>query len=204
MLPPSLQDSLPAGWLSLYREGVEPSGSLQKVSDHPSSFSGLSLAQGKFHFEPPFTVAVGTRISSRAPRTEPYVRLSRIRLPPRVCDGEASARPRMEDDWFREPGVHQLRHLCPRDPIFLASTPQRMQPKVSDVVPEHRQCAAVGRHCMVVEVAADDPSQPLPLLGDRLVHASPHLLFDHLELRPHAVPPGLLLIWNLSWRVLPQ
>ena len=41
------------------------------------------------------------------------------------------------------------------------------------------------------EVAADDPSQPLPLLGDRLVHASPHLLFDLLELRPHAVPPGL-------------
>ena len=32
----------------LYREGVEPSGSLQKVSDHPSSFSGLILAQGKF------------------------------------------------------------------------------------------------------------------------------------------------------------
>src|SRR6476619_1864319 len=55
VLPPSLQGSLPAGWLSLYREGVEPSGSLQKVSDHPSSFSGLSLAQGKFHFEPPFT-----------------------------------------------------------------------------------------------------------------------------------------------------
>src|SRR6516164_6235866 len=47
MSPPSLQDSLPAGWLSLYREGVEPSGSLQKVSDHPSSFSGLSLAQAE-------------------------------------------------------------------------------------------------------------------------------------------------------------
>src|SRR5262252_10398596 len=75
--------------------------------------------------------------------------------------------------------------------ILLASTRQRMPPKVSDVVPEHRQCAAVGRHRMVVEVAADDPSQPLPLLGDRLMHASPHLLFDHLELRPHAVPPGL-------------
>src|SRR5437016_8233748 len=41
---------LASGWLArLYREGVEPSGSLQKVSDHPSSFSGLSLAQGKFH-----------------------------------------------------------------------------------------------------------------------------------------------------------
>ena len=32
-------------------------------------------------------VAVGTCVSSHAPRTEPYVRLSRIRLPPRVCDG---------------------------------------------------------------------------------------------------------------------
>src|SRR5262245_12253317 len=46
---------LASGWLArLYREGVEPSGSLQKVSDHPPSFSGLSLAQGKFHFAPPF------------------------------------------------------------------------------------------------------------------------------------------------------
>jgi hypothetical protein len=32
MLPPPMQSSLPAGWLGLYREGVEPSGSLQKVS----------------------------------------------------------------------------------------------------------------------------------------------------------------------------
>ncbi len=32
---------LASGWLArLYREGVEPSGSQQKVSDHPSSFSG--------------------------------------------------------------------------------------------------------------------------------------------------------------------
>jgi hypothetical protein len=44
---------LASGWLArLYREGVEPSGSLQKVSDHPSSFSGLGLAQGKFHHDP--------------------------------------------------------------------------------------------------------------------------------------------------------
>src|SRR5262249_45950256 len=32
-------------------------------------------------------VAVGTCGSSHAPRTDPYVRLSRIRLLPRVCDG---------------------------------------------------------------------------------------------------------------------
>src|SRR5262245_10939839 len=66
MSPPSLQGSLPAGWLSLYREGVEPSGSLQKVSDHPSSFSGLSLAQGKFHVEPPLhhSITSSARASS--------------------------------------------------------------------------------------------------------------------------------------------
>src|SRR5262245_4669058 len=33
-------------------------------------------------------VAVGTCVASHAPRTEPYGRLSRIRLPPRVCDGQ--------------------------------------------------------------------------------------------------------------------
>jgi hypothetical protein len=50
----TIHAKLASGWLAhLYREGVEPSGSLQKVSDHPSSFSGLCLAQGKFHFEPP-------------------------------------------------------------------------------------------------------------------------------------------------------
>ena len=44
---------LASGWLArLYREGVEPSGSQQKVSDHSSSFSGFILAQGKFHDAP--------------------------------------------------------------------------------------------------------------------------------------------------------
>src|SRR3954469_3742081 len=34
--PPPMQDSLPAGGLRLYREGVEPSGSLRKVSGYIS------------------------------------------------------------------------------------------------------------------------------------------------------------------------
>ena len=38
---------LPAGGLRLYREGVEPSGSLRKVSGYiPFSFPGLRLSQG--------------------------------------------------------------------------------------------------------------------------------------------------------------
>src|SRR5262249_5670107 len=59
------------------RERGSARGQIQKIS------------AGKFHFKPPFTVAVGTCVSSHAPRTEPYVRLSRIRLPPRVYDGES-------------------------------------------------------------------------------------------------------------------
>jgi hypothetical protein len=138
-------------------------------------------------------VAVGTRVSSRAPRTEPYVRLSRIRLPPWVCDGKAIARPRMEDDRFRKPGVHQLRHPCPRDPILLAATPQRAPPEIGDMVPEHVQCESVGWHCVVIEVTANDPLQPVPLLGDRLVHAPSQRLLDLPQFRLHAVPPGLPL-----------
>src|ERR1700730_11473151 len=55
------------------------------------------------------------RMAASLAAPESYVRLSRIRLPPWVCDGEAIARPRMEDDGFREPVVRQLRHPCPRD-----------------------------------------------------------------------------------------
>ena len=91
-----------------------------------------------------------------APRTEPYERLSRIRLPPRVCDGKTIAGPRMEDDRFREPVVYQLRHPVPRHPILLAAPPQRAPPEVGDMVPEHMQCMGIGRHCMIVEVAVDD------------------------------------------------
>src|SRR5215831_6497171 len=126
-----------------------------------------------------------------APRTEPYGRLSRIRLPPRVCDGETITWPRMEDVRFREPVVHQLRHPSPRHPILLAAPPKRAPPEVSDMVPEHVQCVGIGRHCVVIEVTVDDIAQPFPLSRDRLVHAPPHLLFDHLELRSHAVRPGL-------------
>src|SRR5215204_1248556 len=55
---------------------------------------------------------------------------------------------------------------------------------------EHVQCTTVGRHCVVIEVAADNPAQPSPLFRDWLVHAPSHLLLDLLKLRPHAVPSG--------------
>ena len=58
------------------------------------------------------------------------------------------------------------------------------------MVPERVQCTRIGRHGVVVEVAAHDPLQPSPLLGDRLVHALPQLVLDHPQLRLHAVPPA--------------
>jgi len=45
--PPLVQDSLPAGGLRLCREGVEPSGSLRKVSGHIlPPFQDFVLSQG--------------------------------------------------------------------------------------------------------------------------------------------------------------
>jgi hypothetical protein len=67
------------------------------------------------------------------------MRLSRIRLPPRVCDGKAIARP-----GFWEPNLHQLRHPRPRDPIPLATTPQRAPPEVGDLVQETNTTASVS------------------------------------------------------------
>src|SRR4051795_7376126 len=40
------------------------------------------------------------------------------------------------------------------------------------------------------KVAGDDLLQPFPLLGDRLMHPSPQLFLDVLELRPLAIPTG--------------
>src|SRR5436309_6352198 len=136
-------------------------------------------------------VAVGTRVSPRAPRTEPYVRLSRIRLPPRVCDGVAIAGPGMEDGRFREPSIRQLCHSFPGGAILLAATPQRAPPEVADMVPKDVQGTTVGRHCVVVEVAADYLAKPFPLGGDRQVHAPSQYVLDLPQLRPHAVRPGL-------------
>src|SRR6516225_9026312 len=56
MLPPSLQSSLPAGWLAFTGRELNPLDRYKRFQiTFPSSFSGFVLAQGKFHFEPPFT-----------------------------------------------------------------------------------------------------------------------------------------------------
>src|ERR1700758_3663996 len=56
VLPPSLQSSLPAGWLAFTGRELNPLDCYKRFQiTFPSSFSGFVLAQGKFHSEPPFT-----------------------------------------------------------------------------------------------------------------------------------------------------
>src|SRR5215469_13452018 len=68
--------------------------------------------------------AVGPAVTGR-PRTEPYERLSRIRLPPWVFDGEAYARPRMKDSRFGEPVVRQPGYPGPRELVPLTAPLKR-------------------------------------------------------------------------------
>src|SRR5262244_253060 len=94
------------------------------------------ISAGKFHVEPPsqFTVAVGTRVSSRAPRTEPYVRLSRIRLPPWVCDGKclpyAAPAPVTRSSGSASGTCFAGSH-SPWSPPFAPPTPRRIAPLCS-------------------------------------------------------------------------
>src|SRR6266568_9084325 len=119
------------------------------------------------------------------------MRLSRIRLPPWVRNGEACLRPWMEDRRFGYPIVGQPHYPFPSRAILLTAPPERALPEFGDQETEHSQRLTVGRHGMIVEVALDDLSQPFPLDRDRLVPTPPQFLFDHLHLRPHAIGPGL-------------
>ena len=114
---------LASGWLArLYREGVEPSGSLQKVSDHmSSSFSGLILAQegptraGSFSSWPtsrPMPGAAGSRRRSRRSRSKrssasmacsTSSAASMVRAPKSVCArGTERAPCRCAGAWLRQ------------------------------------------------------------------------------------------------------
>jgi hypothetical protein len=81
--------------------------------------------------------------------------------------------------------------LCHVESVPLAAALERAQPEAADVVVEDREGATIGRHRVVVKVAADDRSQPLPLEGDCLMPPLSQFLQDFLEFRPHAVASGL-------------
>src|SRR3979490_592903 len=63
-----------------------------------------------------------------APRSDPYVQLSGVRLPPRVSDGESLGRPGMADTRLWEPLVGQLPDPSPRDRGPVAAAGPRPPP----------------------------------------------------------------------------
>jgi hypothetical protein len=86
-------------------------------------------------------------------RTEPDVRLSRIRLPPRVSKGKPLLGPRVKDKRLGQPFVGQAPNPRPAEPVFLAAASERLLPAADDLGAEGFQRAAVQRHGMVVELA---------------------------------------------------
>jgi hypothetical protein len=133
-----------------------------------------------------------------APRTDPYVRLSRIRLPPWVFDGKALAWPRMKDAGFGKEVVSQLLDPCPRRAVLLTAPSKRAPPESGDMDPEGRKCREVGRHCMVTIEAGDDLPQPHPLPGDGQMHSPTQFVPHFLELGHCAITPGFPLEQEVS------
>ncbi len=114
----------------------------------------------------------------------------RIRLLPRVSDGEPHAWPRMKDLRLGEELVGQFRHPRPCQSRSLTASAQPTMPEDDDMISECGQRQAVGRHGVVGEVTGDDLSKPFPRFGDRPVRALSQRLLDLPELRAHAVAPG--------------
>jgi hypothetical protein len=81
----------------------------------------------------------------------------------------------------------QPRHPPQSRLVLLAAPLERTSPYVDDMVAKGRERVDVGGHGVVIEEPARDPSQPLALFWDRLVHAPSQRLLDFQQLGPHAV-----------------
>src|SRR5215468_9365868 len=99
----------------------------------------------------------------------------------------------MKDAWSGKPVVGQFGHPIPREAVLLAAPPERSTPEVDHVMPERRERPTICGYRIVRKMACNDLLQPVTLIRDSLVHSPPQLRLDFLELRLHAVAPGLPL-----------
>src|SRR6516164_2948540 len=99
----------------------------------------------------------------------------------------------MKDTRSGKPVIGQFRHPMPREAVLLAAASERSTPEVGHVMPERRERPTVCGYRIISEMACNDLLQPVALIRDGLVHSQPQLRLDFLELRPHAVAPGLAL-----------
>ena len=100
-----------------------------------------------------------------ATRTDPYLQNSRIRLLPRVVDGETIPWPWMKDSWPWKPFCSDFPHPLPCDFGPLAATRERSPPELGHTISERLKRPKIRWHCMIGEPAGEDLPQPFPLFG---------------------------------------
>src|SRR5271165_1636352 len=126
-----------------------------------------------------------------APRTDPYVRLSRIRLPPWMFDGKPLGRPRMKNFGFGQPVIGEFPSPPPCSLVSLAASFERAPPEFNHLASERRERRQVCRHGVIGEETPDHLLKPLSLLGYGIVSSPAQLRLDLAEFCPAAVTPGL-------------
>src|SRR5262249_43823664 len=116
------------------------------------------------------------------PRTDPYVQNCCIRLLPRIPGVEAQVGMRVKDFGTRNPAIDQRPEPLPCHPVALAPSPQRTVPAPDYLGPKAVQTIHVAGHGMLVNLTLYYGPHPFPDFSDRLVTASPQLLFQLTEL----------------------
>jgi hypothetical protein len=104
----------------------------------------------------------------------------------------------VKDTGVREKVGRQLLDPFPREAIRLAAAPKHVSPETGGGESEGPECARVRWHYVIGKEAGDDLPQSPPLLGNRLMHASPQLPFNLLQLRLHAIALALPLEEEVS------
>ena len=143
--------------------------------------------------ETSIAVGDGARIHCAPPAQNRTCGFPAYGSPPRVSDGKSAFGPGMKNSRRGEKFARQAAHPIPSRAVLLAAALERPSPEVDDMEPKGAERGGVRRHGEVAKVPRHDLPEPSPLLGDGSVHALAQTFLDLLQLRPHAVRPGLPL-----------
>ncbi len=109
----------------------------------------------------------------------------------------------MQNARHGQPADSVLAHTLPVEAVALAATPQLRVPQAGQPIPKRMQAVEVSRYRVVVEVALDDRSKPLPRARYRIMPTLPELLLEFLQLLPQTLADRLPLHGKVSPPALP-
>lgn len=101
------------------------------------------------------------RDAGSAPRRDPHVQHSCMRLLPKISGVEAQIRIRMEDPGYGEPAFDDRSEPSPGHRMFLTPASERSQPSLAHFHPKTLKPGKVPGYSVVVEIALHYASQPL-------------------------------------------